>query len=166
MMGFSSWLRNWKRSGPSERRRTPTCPRPRAAFRPTLEALEDRWLPSTLTVMNTNDSGPDSLRADIAAANPGDQIVFAKSVQAITLTSGELVINKNLDIGGPGASKLTVSGNNSSRVFDIQNGATVTIAGLTIANGLVVDDKGGGIANEDGATLHLVKDTFANNTAF
>src|SRR5262249_10570757 len=31
--------------------------------------------------------------------------------------------------------KLTVSGNNASRVFDIEGGATVTIAGLTVADG-------------------------------
>ena len=30
---------------------------------------------------------------------------------------------------------LTVSGNNASRVFDITNNATVTIAGLTITDG-------------------------------
>ena len=30
-----------------------------------------------LTVMNTNDSGAGSLRADIAAAHPGDTIAFS-----------------------------------------------------------------------------------------
>src|SRR5262249_13061676 len=75
------------------------------------------------------------------------------------------VVNKSLDIEWLNAGKLTISGNHASRVFDIQGGATVTIGGLTIANGLVVDGKGGGIANEQGATLHLVNDTFANNTA-
>ena len=43
---------------------------------------------------------------------------------------------------------------------------TVTITGLTIADGRVVDDLGGGIANEDGATLHLVNDTVTNNSAY
>jgi hypothetical protein len=88
-------------------------------LRPTLEALESRWVPSTLTILNYLDSGASSLRADIAAAHSGDQIVFAKWVHAITLTSGELVLNKNLDIEGPGAVKLTISGNNASRVFDV-----------------------------------------------
>src|SRR6516165_5357296 len=71
-------------------------------FRPQLEALEDRFLPSTLTVMNTNDSGAGSLRAEIAAANPGDTINFAPSLngQTINLTSGQLVINKNLTVQG------------------------------------------------------------------
>jgi len=65
-------------------------------FRPRLEALEDRWMPSTLTVTNILDSGPGSLRAEIAAANSGDTINFASSLdgQTVTLTSGELLINK------------------------------------------------------------------------
>src|SRR4051794_31313540 len=170
IMGFSSWLRNlqstWVLGRTGGRDRLARRCRPATSYQPHLEALEDRLVPSTLTVLNSLDSGPGSLRAEIAAANPGDQIVFAKSVHAITLTSGELVINKSLDIEGPGANKLTVSGNNTSRVFDIQGGATATIAGLTIANGRVVDDAGGGIENEAGATLNLVSDVVANNTAY
>src|SRR5207302_1486338 len=132
-----------------ERRRANGYARRRAVFRPTLAALEDRKLLSTLTVTNTLDSGKGSLRAEIAAAQPGDTIRFAGKLtnQTITLTSGELVINKSLDIEGPSAGRLTVSGNNASRVFDIQGGVTVTLAGLTIANGQVADDLGGGIAN-------------------
>ena len=40
---------------------------------------------------------------------PGDTITFAPSVTTVTLTSGELVINKNLTITGPGANRLTVT---------------------------------------------------------
>src|SRR5579863_5580201 len=89
-MSFSSWLRmrNWSGSGPGSRARG--APRKRAVWRPRLEALEDRALPSVLTVLNNLDSGPNSLRGEIAAASSGDEIVFAKSVHAITLTSGEL----------------------------------------------------------------------------
>src|SRR4029077_5927140 len=96
-------------------------PAARRTFRPTLEALENRWMPSTLTVINNLDSGTGSLRADISAARRGDTLVFAPNLdgQTITLTSGELLINKNLTITGPGASQLTVSGNNLSRVFEL-----------------------------------------------
>src|SRR5262249_38682295 len=90
-----------------------------ARFVPRLEALEDRVVPSTLTVTNNADSGAGSLRAQIAAANPGDTIDFAPYVHSITLTGGQLVIAKDLTIDGPGANRLTVSGNNASRVFDI-----------------------------------------------
>jgi hypothetical protein len=69
-----------------------------------LQALQDRWLPSTLTVLNILDSGAGSLRAAIAAANPSDTIVFAPSLngQTITLTGGELIIQHSLTIAGPG----------------------------------------------------------------
>jgi uncharacterized protein (TIGR03118 family) len=51
-MLFSSWLRNGKRSAPGARRRTPTSARERAGFRPRLEALEDRWVPSGYQQIN------------------------------------------------------------------------------------------------------------------
>src|SRR5262245_46241909 len=44
-------------------------PTPPRRFRPRLEVLEDRALPSTFTVLNLADSGAGSLRAAILAAN-------------------------------------------------------------------------------------------------
>ena len=107
--------------------------------------FERRDLLSTLTVMNNLDSGTGSLRADIAAAHAGDTIVFAPSLdgQTITLTSGELDIDKNLTIQGPGAGQLAVSGGNASRVFEVDGATTnVTLSGLTIT-------QGNGVANRD-----------------
>jgi hypothetical protein len=98
--------------------------------------------------LNNLDIGSGSLWATIAAAHNGDTVVFAPSLagQTITLTGGELVISKSLEIEGLGAAKLTVSGNDTGRVFDIvKPGANVTIAGLTISHGLAV--QGGGIDN-------------------
>src|ERR1700722_8155151 len=71
---------------------------------PELEPLEGRTLLSTLTVTTNADSGPGSLRAEIADASSGDMIRFSKKLsgQTITLTSGELVVNKNLEIDGMG----------------------------------------------------------------
>jgi hypothetical protein len=53
---------------------------------------------ATLTVRNGNDSGTGSLRQAINAASPGDTINFAASVTTVTLTSGELVIDRNLTL--------------------------------------------------------------------
>src|SRR5947209_18708959 len=74
-------------------------------FVPRVEALECRALPSTLTVLNNADSGDSSLRAMLALASSGDTITFDPSLagQTITLTSGQLVIDKSLDIEGLGA---------------------------------------------------------------
>src|SRR5262249_8923839 len=132
--------------------------KPTLRFQPQLEVLECREVPSTLTVTSPADRGPGSLRADIAAAGNKDTIVFAPSLngQTINLTSGALVINqKNLTIQGPGASKLTVSGNHASTVFVVEPGANVKLSGLTISNGegtagtlyYVNDGYGGGVAN-------------------
>jgi hypothetical protein len=51
------------------------------SFVPRLEVLEDRTLPSTLMVTNTNDKGPGSLRGTITNAKSGDTIVFAPSLE-------------------------------------------------------------------------------------
>src|SRR6516162_9661973 len=118
----------------------------RHRFRPRLEGLEDRTVLSTLTVLNTLDKGAGSLRDTITSAQSGDTIVFAPTLdgQTITLTSDQLTINKSLDIEGPGASLLAISGNDANRVFDISGGNTVTIAGLTITHGRAGGTNGGG----------------------
>ena len=63
-----------------------------------------------IMVTNTNDNGPGSLRQALAAAHDGDRITFAVS-GTITLTSGGLVIDKNITISGPGADQLSIDGN-------------------------------------------------------
>src|SRR4051794_37140949 len=52
----------------------------------------------TFTVTSTADSGSGSLRDTIAAAGPGDTIVFDNSLagQSILLASGQLSVGKNL----------------------------------------------------------------------
>jgi hypothetical protein len=104
---------------------------------------------TTITVTNTNDSGPGSLRQALANANNGDTIDFAVT-GIIGLTSGELLVNKVLTISGPGAENLAVNGNAKSTVFHVAPGETVTISGLTIINGYTTGP-GGGIHNDHAA---------------
>jgi predicted outer membrane repeat protein len=168
-MSFTRWLSNHR--GLSLRsafqRRTSAA---RPTFRPTLEALEHRWVPSSLTVMNNQDSGTGSLRAEIAAVKNGDTIVFAPSLngQTITLTSGELIIQHSLTIVGPGAGNLTISGNFASRVFEVgqkqSKATTVTLSGLTICNGVAHDGFGGG-AIENFVDLTVSNCTLTGNSA-
>src|SRR5207245_6667592 len=61
--------------------------------------------PGGYAVCNTNDSGHGSLRQAILDASAGDTINFAPSVTTITLTSGELVIDKYMTINGTGANR-------------------------------------------------------------
>jgi hypothetical protein len=132
--------------------------------------LEDRTLPSTLTVLNNADHGDGSLRAAIADAHSGDQIIFDPSLrgQTIALTSGELTIDKGLDLEGLGADQLAVSGSHLSRVFDISGGVTVTITGLTVSDGMVFTSNsaalGGGIFN-GGGNVTLANVVVQNNMA-
>lgn len=121
-------------------------------------------------VTNTNDSGAGSLRGVIANVCPGSTITFAPNVTgAITLTSSELVLNKNLTINGPGANLLsvqrsTVAGTPNFRIFHINGTFRDAISGLTIAKGNLPGNLGGGISNDNG-TLLLTNATVSGNTA-
>ena len=89
---------------------------------------------ATIKVTNTADSGPGSLRAALASAGNGDTIDATGVSGTITLTSGQLSVPNSVTVLGPGSDRLTISGNNASRVFDV-TGTNLTIRGLTIANG-------------------------------
>ena len=114
---------------------------------------------ATETVSNLNDSGPGSLRAAILNVDVGGTILFSVT-GTIVLTGGELDVNQSVSIVGPGSGDLTISGNGTSRVFQIIAG-TVTISGVTIADG--IGDFGAGIRNSAVATLDDV--TVRDNTA-
>ena len=106
-----------------------------------------------ITVANTNDAGPGSLRQAIADACPGAVIDFDPTLTAggattITLTTGQLAIGKELTILGPGADLLAVSGNNASRVFQCDTGSSVTLSDLTVR-----DARGSGEGGGIGALL-------------
>jgi hypothetical protein len=124
-----------------------------------------RCVPTTVT--NLNDAGDGSLRQAIIDTPADGTVDFQPGLSgAIPLTTGELAINKNLTITGPGANVITVSGNHASRVFNIGASATVSILGLTIADG--TDSKGmfafgGGIYNQ--GTLTISYSVIAGNSA-
>lgn len=128
---------------------------------------------ATDTVTNCSDSGPGSLRAVIAAATPGDIVVFTVSCSTVGLISGEIDVDTNLTISGPGSSALAVSGQGKSRVFGVgltNPSASVSISGLTIADGTVscASDSCdvGGAALLNAGTVTLAHDVlFRNNTA-
>lgn len=100
-----------------------------------------------------------SLREAIVRARPGATMTFAPELagQTLVLELGELVLRRDLEIRGDGlASPVTISGTGQSRVFFVESGARVTMAKLTISNGVVgegVPDRenfllgGGGIFN-------------------
>ncbi|AFY82887.1 DUF4347 domain-containing protein [Oscillatoria acuminata] len=129
-----------------------------------------------LTVTNANDSGAGSLRNAIAAAQAGDTILFDPTLanQTITLTSGQLELNKNLTIDGGNAPGITISGNNTSRVFRVQDDPNFVPSSVNLRNLVIADGKatgigelgaGGGIYTESRSTLTVENMTFRNNVA-
>jgi predicted outer membrane repeat protein len=108
------------------------------------------------TVTNLNDSGPGSLRDAIAVAISGDTIVFDSSLAGTITTSAKLTISTGLTIIGPGASKVTVSGNHAHQVFEVASENTVSISDLTIANGYAGSSVGYGAS---GAAILLKNGT-------
>ncbi len=92
---------------------------------------------ATLTVTNAHDSGPGSLRDTIALAAPGDEIVFdpGLSPMQIVLTTGELVVDKDLTITGLGPESTVVDGRHAEGVFLVREGPEVRISGITITGG-------------------------------
>src|SRR5215471_20767406 len=123
---------------------------------------------TTITVTNTNDNGPGSLRAALAAANDFDTIDATGVSGTILLTSGELQVTHNVTINGCGAANLAVNGNATSRVFHIFAGVTASISGLTVTNGFASGpypaSQAGGIWN-DHATLTLSNCVVTGNSS-
>jgi hypothetical protein len=119
---------------------------------------------TTIIVTNTNDNGPGSLRQALVDANDGDTIDATGVSGTITLTSGQLLVDKSVTINGAGADLLALDGNATSRVFQTVTGAkTVSISGLTIRNGQ--GGEGGGIENAATLTLTIINSTLSANAA-
>jgi hypothetical protein len=116
----------------------------------------------TLLVTTTADSGPGSLRNVLANAPAGSTLHLGIG-GTIFLTSGPLVLSKDVTIAVPVGSFLAISGDNRSRVFQIAPGVSVTLSRLTIENGDSAGGAGGGIENE--GTLTLVNCRILGNFA-
>jgi len=116
-----------------------------------LEPLEDRQLPSTFLVTNTNDSGAGSLRQAILSANsnPGlDTIAFnigGGGVQTINPASALPTITDPVIIDGttqPGFAGKPLVVLNGSQAGSQAYGFTIS-AGSTTVRGLVINSFGG-----------------------
>ncbi|HEY3385638.1 MAG TPA: hypothetical protein VGK46_03945, partial [Saprospiraceae bacterium] len=112
-------------------------------------------------------SGAGTLRDIIQCAQSGDLVTFSlPSMSQITLTTGEIIINKDLSIIGPGISELTISGNNMSRIFNLTTSTDFHVEGLTLKDATAISN-GGAILIKGNLTLRnaLVQHNFQNGVA-
>ena len=129
-----------------------------------LELMEARVLLASVYVTNTNDTGIGSFRQAIATAaslNGDDTIYFtgtAFSGSAVIKLNSELFIQDRtgkVTINGPGQSRLTLDGQNKTRVLNIQS--ETLLNNLTITSGNSENGYGGGgIYVRSNATLSSV----------
>ncbi|HEX5848665.1 MAG TPA: choice-of-anchor Q domain-containing protein [Rubrobacter sp.] len=116
------------------------------------------------------DANGCTLREAIYAANasPGaDTITFDLGAGAHTITLGStlpvVTDDDGLTINGQ-QNQITISGNNSVRVFYVNSGARLDLNNLTVANGDSGGGSGGGIYNS--GTLGITNSTIRDNSAF
>ncbi|NJN76759.1 MAG: hypothetical protein HC796_12070 [Synechococcaceae cyanobacterium RL_1_2] len=119
--------------------------------------------------------GDISLRDALAFIGPGGTITFASGLNngTITLTNGPLNIQTDVTINGdidnnPSTANVTISGNNATRIFTINDGnesteRVVSLNGLTLIGGNT-NQTGGAIFNEENLTLtnSTLRDNRAN----
>ena len=99
----------------------------------------------------------------------GATITFDRSAftrkSVITLADGPLELSNAtgpVAIFGPGLGRLAVSGGGADRVFQVDQGASAVLSGLTITGGVTSDD-GGGLLNL--GTVTLSRDAIVGNAA-
>ncbi len=118
-------------------------------------------------VANTNNSGAGSLRQailDINSAAGDEEIRLSTNTsQTVILTSGELIIGGTGKVTIYGNGYLTISGNNQSRVFNVRSFGNLTLNGVTLTNGFVLNGDGGCIINQ--GTLSIINSVVTSSTA-
>jgi hypothetical protein len=121
-----------------------------------------------LVVTSNADSGNGTLRAAVATAfdnGQTDNITFdlPEGSRTITLTSGQISFTDThkTTIDG-GTAGVTVSGNDQSRMFQVNAGVDLSLTNLTVRDGRA--NWGAGIHNQ-GGTLTISRSTISENSA-
>jgi len=141
------------------------CSDPAAPVAPRMDARVHSLTAPVITVTNTDDSGPGSLRQAISDANAtsGTVIQFDPAIAGQTIVlSGVLKGASEFTIEGPVPKGMTISGNLTTQVFEVFNNADLVLRNVSIVNGR--DSQGAGIQIDKG-TVTLDHVLVANNEA-
>jgi len=146
--------------------RRPRVRRRAAPVRLGLELLEDRTVPSMVTVTSASDDPTDtgSLRYALNNATSGETIDFAASVRTIDLSS---TLNIGVDVAitnDQGIGPVTIDGGGQFTVFTVPDNVTAALSGLTIADGNTTGSNGGAGGILNNGTLTVSNSTFSNNS--
>jgi Right handed beta helix region len=108
----------------------------------------------------------DATSAGCAKGEGADRIEFAaSSLPAIVLTKALPPIHGILEIAGPGADQLTISGHDEFRVFEVGSegeAGALSLSGVTIANGWA-DESGAGVLVQQLGVAQLTRVTVRDN---
>jgi hypothetical protein len=134
---------------------------------------------NSFLVTTTSDSGTGSLRQAVLNANSlagSDTITFSDGTggtvnftdttpETITVNvGGTLLLSSSLIVEGPGADRLSISGNNATGVFSVGAGSLdVTLSKLSIINGSAPNR--GGIVSGSSGVLRVTQCTLSGNTS-
>ena len=113
----------------------------------TAEKLEDRRMLATFAVSSLADSGPQTLRAAVAAANAQtgtDTIVFDSLLTGDIQLETRIEVTSDIEIVGPGADVISIDGMNDTAMFFVTDEGGLTLDSLTLKNG-AVSGSGGAI---------------------
>lgn len=105
-------------------------------------------------VTSRADDGVGSLRQTIFDACPGDTIRFAQALDELTilLTSGSILIDKDIVIDGSGKNSTLISAMNVDNVFTVASPNIVSLMNMTLTNGND-SPNGGAVVNFGTLTL-------------
>lgn len=93
---------------------------------------------NNITVRSGDNSGPDTLRQALVDVCPGGTITL--QVSAVTASSAEIIIDRDVTILGHGAKSTVIQAaatptGGSNRIFTVSSGITVTLREVTIRHG-------------------------------
>lgn len=105
-------------------------------------------------IANAN-ADADTTGGDCAAGSGTDTITFAASVTGTIGVGSELTVTDadGLNLVGPGADVLTISGDGEVRLFAVGTDAVFEVSGLRLADGVPLSGGGGAVQNSGTTTL-------------